>query len=299
MDIKQLRSFCTVAEKGGFSVAAKALGVSQPTVSFQVSSLEDELGTKLFDRRGRTSTITKSGEVLYQYSRRILELSSEAEQAIEQLKGLVRGRLIIGASTIPGEYILPDLLRRFRLGFPGIEVQLIVDDTKGITKRVIENEVELGIVGAAEKTGKLVYTKFVTDKLVLVAPANNGWFGKTSATLEELRKVPVVVREVGSGTRTSMEQKLKQLGVSKHEFNVAMTLGSTAAVIRAVECGAGVSVVSERAVERDVELGLVEKLDMEGIDMERDFFIVYRRQKAHSPAAAALLQFIDQEKAIL
>lgn len=299
MDLRQLRAFCAVAEKGSFTLAAQALRLSQPSVSFQIHSLEQELGTTLFDRQSRQTTITPSGKILYEYARKILKLCDEAEQAIDELKGLVRGNVIIGASTIPGEYILPDLLQRFRDRYPGIQVELLVGDTKDIIDKVLGNEVELGVVGATQKSSKLTFGPFANDRLVLIAPASNKWFDDETATLEKLKTAPFVMRESGSGTRTIVSQKLQQMGVAENELNTVMVLGSTTAVKRAVESGAGVSIVSERAVRREMDLGSVRKLRLDGLDLDRDFFIVCRSGRTLPPAVAALLNFFNERKADL
>lgn len=289
MELRQLEIFCTVAEQRGFSLAAAALGLTQPTVSFQIAALEEELGTRLFERGGRTTVLTKSGEVLYKYAREILALSGEAAQAIHSLKGLLWGEVTLGASTIPGEYILPSALQAFRAAHPGIALAVEIGDTAGIVRRVLNNEVDLGVVGAGEKNEKLVFTRFVRDRLVVIAPPE-GWFSGDHLSLEELRKVPFVMRENGSGTRTVMERKLREKGIEN--LNVVMTLGSTEAVKRAVESGAGVSIVSERAIRNEVQLGRLRRMEIEGVDLRRDFFIVHRKQKVLSPAAGALLEFL-------
>jgi DNA-binding transcriptional LysR family regulator len=292
MDIKQLKIFCAVADRRSFSLAGEKLGLTQPTISFQIASLEQELGTRLFDRGGRTTTLTTSGEVLYRYAQRIMELVSEAEQAIHRLNGLLWGELSVGASNIPGEYILPGILQRFRENYPGIEIAMILDDTRGIIKRLLDNAIEIGVVGASEKSDKLTFTRFASDKLALIVPARNRWFAGETATLDELKKAPFVMRETGSGTRSITQQRLRKADLSLDDLNIAMTLGSTTAVKRAVESGAGVSIVSERAVQHEVKLGLIKSMDIEGLELTRDFFIVYRKGKVLSPAAQALLQFL-------
>lgn len=289
MELRQLEIFCTVAEKRGFSLAAEALGLTQPTVSFQIAALEEELGTRLFERGGRTTSLTRSGEVLYRYAREILALSGEAAQAIHSLKGLLWGEVTIGASTIPGEYILPTVLQTFREAHPGIALSVEIGDTAGILRRVLNNEVDLGVVGAGEKNEKLVFTRFVRDRLVVIAPSR-GWFDGEKLSPEEFRKMPFVMRESGSGTRTVMERKLREKGIE--DLNVVMILGSTEAVKRAVESGAGISIVSERAVRNEVQLGFLRAVEIEGIELQRDFFIVHRKQKVLSPAAGALLEFL-------
>jgi len=294
MDIKHLKIFCTVADKRSFSLAGEMLGLTQPTISFQIASLERELGTKLLDRGGRITTLTKSGETLYCYAVQVLELTSEAEQAIHKLKGLLWGEISVGASNIPGEYIMPGILQRFRENHPGIEITMTISDTKGIIQKVLDNEVEIGVVGASEKSEKLVFTQFVNDKLVLIVPAKNNWFAGEVATLSELREAPFVMREWGSGTRTIMQQRLRETELGMDDLNVVMTLGSTTAVKRAVESGAGVSIASERAVQNEVKLGLIRAMNIDGLELVRDFFIVHRKQKVLSPAAEALLQFLGE-----
>ncbi len=292
MEIRQLEIFCVVTDERGFSLAADKLGLTQPTVSFQIASLEEELGTRLLDRGGRTTMLTKSGEVLYRYARQILELNDEAKQAIHSLIGLLWGEVALGASTIPGEYILPGMLQKFREGHPGIDITMKIGDTAGVIRNVLENEVELGVVGASEKNDKLVFEKFVSDELVVIAPAENKWFSYNSVTMDTLEKSPFVLREGGSGTRAIIEGKLNEKGSNLESFNVAMTLGSTEAVKRAVQSGAGVSIVSERAVQNEVKLGTIKVFKIDGIELARDFYIVYRKQKVLSPAAEALLEFL-------
>lgn len=292
MEIRQLEIFCVVADERGFSVAAEKLGLTQPTVSFQIASLENELGTKLLDRGGRSTMPTKSGEVLYRYARQILELSDEAKQAIHSLIGLLWGEVALGASTIPGGYILPGLLQKFREGHPGIEITMKIDDTGGVLKKVLDNDVELGVVGASDTSEKLAFTKFISDELVVIAPADNKLIEGNSISLDDLKKVPFVSREGGSGTRAIMEGKIKEAGANFGNLNIAMVMGSTESVKRAVESGAGISIVSERAVKNEVKLGLIKTISIEELELTRDFFIVHRRQKVLSPAGEVLFQFL-------
>ena len=152
MELNQLKAFCAVVEKRSFSRAGEVVFLSQPTVSLQISSLEQELGTQLLDRRAREITVTKTGETLYQYAKRILRLINEAEQAIEQLKGLMKGTLTLGASTIPGEYLLPSLLAEFKGLHPAIDIDLQISDTQGVITKVLAHEAEIGFVGTRDKS---------------------------------------------------------------------------------------------------------------------------------------------------
>lgn len=296
MELNQLKSFCAVVENKSFSKAGRAIHLSQPTVSIQINSLERDLGTRLLDRQGRQVTITRGGEVLYHYARRILQLTDEAEEALEQLKGLVRGTLTIGASTIPGEYILPGLLADFKATYPGIDINLVIGDTMGILQKVMDNEVEIGVVGTRGKNKNLVFDRFTTEKLVLIAPANCSWFRGETVTVGELKEAPFIAREGGSGTRATVKQKLHEAGLKEEDLNVVMMLGSTAAVKKAVESGAGVSFISEKAIQNEINLGSIRKLPIKDLRLDRDFFIVSRRQRSPSPATKALLQFLKKKR---
>ena len=295
MELNQLRLFCAVVEKKSFSRAGEAVFLSQPTVSLQIKALEQELGTRLFDRQGREVLVTGSGKLLYGYARKILQLADEAEQTIAQLKGLIRGETIIGASTIPGEYILPRLLAEFKGTYPGIEINLVIGDTKEIIHKVLDNEVEIGFVGQREGSEKLVFHGFSTEKLVLIAPVDSPLPTHDQITVGELKKAPLILRESGSGTRGTVERRLRELGVKEADLNIVMRVGSTAAVKKAVESGAGVSIISERAIENEIKLGTIKKLPIKDLELHREFFTVYRRGRSHSPATKALLEFLEQK----
>jgi len=296
MELNQLKLFCAIVERKSFSRAGEAVFLSQPAVSLQISSLEKELGTRVLDRQGREVTTTRTGETLYHYARRILRLVDEAEQAIEQLKGLVKGELTLGASTIPGEYILPSLLAEFKEKYSAIDINLVIDDTKGIIEKVAHNEVELGLVGTREKSDKLVFETFTSERLVLISPASTKWFKHDPAKIEELKEVPFILRESGSGTRATVEHRLREAGIREENLTIVMRLGSTTAVKRAVESGAGVSFISEKAIENEIKLGTIKTIPFKDLELDRKFFIVYRRQKSLSPATQALLQFLKEKK---
>ena len=296
MELNQLKAFCAVVEKRSFSRAGEVVFLSQPTVSLQISSLEQELGTQLLDRRAREITVTKTGETLYQYAKRILRLINEAEQAIEQLKGLMKGTLTLGASTIPGEYLLPSLLAEFKGLHPAIDIDLQISDTQGVITKVLAHEAEIGFVGTRDKSDKLVFKSLATDKLVLIASADSTWLHQDSLSVEQLRGIPFILRESGSGTRITVKQKLLEKGITEEELNVVMRLGSTAAVKRAVESSLGVSFVSEKAIKNEIRLGTIKTIPVKDLELDREFFIVYSGKKSHSPAAQALLQFLQEKK---
>jgi DNA-binding transcriptional LysR family regulator len=296
MELNQLRVFCAVVEKKSFSRASEAVFLSQPSVSLQIRALEQELDTRLLDRQGREVLVTRSGKLLYGYAKKILQLADEAKQSIEQLKGLIMGEIIIGASTIPGEYILPDPLAEFKGKYPGIKINLAIGDTKGIIQKVLDNAVEIGFVGQREGSEKLVFNSFATEKLVLITPVNPPLLTHDQINVGELKKVPFILRESGSGTRGTVERRLREIGVRETDLNIVMRVGSTAAVKKAVESGAGVSIISERAIGNEIKLGLLKKVPIKGLELQREFFTVYRRGRSHSPATKALLKFLEGKR---
>ncbi len=296
MELDQLRIFCAVVESRSFTKAGELVYLSQPTVSFQVNSLERELGVKLLDRRAREVTVTRSGEVFYRHARGILKRVHDAGQAMENLKGLVKGELTIGASNIPGEYILPSALAKFKAKYPGIDLDLIIDDTRGIITRVRENQIELGVVGREEKDNKLAFYSFAADRIVLVGTANFTPYDGKGIAPEKLEDLPFIFREPGSGTRATVRQGLENAGIREGNLNAVMVLGSTAAVKKAVESSAGVSFISGKAIENEVRWGTIKVIPVRGLEITREFFMVYKRHASLSPAAEALLRFLKEKK---
>jgi len=227
MDLRQLEVFAQVVDTRSFSRAAEALRLTQSTVSEHVRLLEDEVGTRLFDRLGRETVPTRAGELLYGYARRILALRTEARQALDQFLGQVSGVLTVGASTIPGEYVLPPLIGRFREKFPQVSLALQISDTRGIAQAVLDGQVELGVIGAHPNHRSLDATELMPDELVVVVPPGHPWFGRRQVTLEELKPEPLIVREPGSGSRHALEHALGEAGTGLGEMHVIAEMGST------------------------------------------------------------------------
>jgi DNA-binding transcriptional LysR family regulator len=257
-----------------------------------MKSLESYLGVALLDRLGREVVPTKAGDILYGYAKRILSLKEEAEQKLHSLQGDLKGGLIIGASTIPGEYILPPLVKVFREEFPNIFIQLSISDTKMIAEDIIQNRIEMGIVGAKVESAKLEYHAFVKDELVLVVPSALSWARKKSIAPSDLKRIPFIFREEGSGTGMVMKRALKSRGVDMSDLNVVAILGSTTAVVQAIKNGVGCSIISRKAVQDGLAAGIMKSVPIQGITFARDFFIVTRRGKSKSPLCEAFFNFL-------
>lgn len=296
MNLRALEAFCAVYREESFTGAAARLGLSQPTVSSHVRNLEEELGARLFDRVGRRVQPTRAARLLFRHARRVLDLSREMTEEIDRFLHGLHGRLVAGASTIPGEYWLPGRIGRFHDLYPEIRVTVEIHDSGAVVDRVLDGRVELGVVGARLDREELAYRRLAADRLVLVAPPETERPAGGAVSLDELRRLPFVLREQGSGTRLMFERALADRGLAPQDLRVVAELGSTTAVKEAVKGGVGVSVLSRLAVEDDLASGRVRLFEMEELaGLERGFFAVTHRNRAVSPLAHAFLDFLPDE----
>jgi len=292
MDIHVLEAFCRIVESGSFSKAAGALYLTQPTVSGHIKKLEEEVGVRLLDRLGHRATPTKAGELLYRYAKQILALRREAEQALDEFKGGLRGELTIGASSIPGGYVLPPLVGQFKSLYPDITITLKVSDSKQIVDAVLGGAYELGAVGAKFDDPRIDYQKFAEDEIVLVVPPGHPWASRGSIAPEELGDQPFFLRERGSGTRKIMEQALDHHNIPIRAFKVIGEMGSNEAIRQAVKAGGGVAIISRLAVKSDIKCRELAVVDVAGLKLTRDFFLITHRHRSHSPVCKAFRTFL-------
>ena len=297
MDARQLEIFVKVAELGSFSKAAEALFLTQPTVSEHIRGLEEELGVRLLDRLGRGAAPTKAGQLLLGYGRRILELHREARQALDQFQGRMSGELVIAASTIPGEYVLPALIGRFKEKYPDIAISLLIGDTQRVVEWVLEGRAELAVAGAQIDHRGLEYRELMPDELVLVVSAAHPWHGKKTATLEEVRAEPLIVRERGSGSRQALEKALAEVGLGLSDFRVVGEMGSTQAIKQGVKAGVGISLISKRAVAEECQHGTLHCVKVKDLRFRRAFYLVTSTTRSRSPLAEAFRAFLISESA--
>ncbi len=297
LDIHRLKIFLKIAELKSFSRAAHELYLTQPTVSQHIAALEQYVGLPLFDRADRDITLTRAGELLYGYARQIIALQDEARQALDHFKGKKSGHLVIGASTIPGEYILPPLLGDFKKPYPDIQITMRIADTAVIVQELLSRNLELGVVGGRIKDEHLQYAKLADDEQVLIVPRRHRWWAKKEAPMEELVQEPLVMREQGSGSRMSMELNLREAGINPAHMLVSAEMGSTAALKHAVRSGVGVAFISRRAVVDEVTHGLLRIITVAGHRFLRVFYVVTDKKRILSPLGKAFREFLLHRKA--
>jgi DNA-binding transcriptional LysR family regulator len=297
MDTRQLAAFCAVVELQSFSQAAERLGVSQPAVSLQVRSLERRLGRQLLDRSGRRVEPTEAGLRLYRGAQRLLALEEQlVEQVAGEEDGALRGRLELGASSGPGETVLPLLLCEFQRRNPEVRVALSVSDTQTVVELVARRELELGVVGAARRHRSVVFEPFFRDEVVLACPPDHRFAGRT-VPLDELRGEPLILMQEGAGVRQVIEDELRGAGIRLRELDVALELGLQESVRSAVRAGYGVTFISRSAVESDVAAGTIAEARVEGLEPAREIALVRSSGRAATRVAQAFLGFARERLA--
>jgi DNA-binding transcriptional LysR family regulator len=296
MELRKLDAFCKVVELKSFTRAAKAMLLSQPTVSEHIRSLENELDQKLVDRLGRKVEPTPAGRLLYQYADKILKTRAEALQAIARFGGIVTGRIRMGCSTIPGTYILPGLIGRFRDLHPEIKMTLHITSSRIIADKVLAGDIELGIVGAKWNEGGLEWNPMFADELTLAVPPDHAWAREKSIVLEQLGREPFIFRERDSGTRRVFAAILERHGLREKDLQEVAEIGSTAAVKEAVKAGIGVAVVSACAVRDEVACGRLAAVSVRGLELQRPFYLITRKNRALSPVTSVFTAFLQKNE---
>lgn len=278
MNVSQLRTFLAVVDHGSFSEAGRVLGVSQPAVTMQIQALEADVGATLLDRAYRKVDLTEAGRTLLPYARQVIDEIEEARTALDQLSGIVSGRLSVGASTTPGQYVLPRVLGGFLREYPEVGVSLRVHDTSEVIAGVESGEADLGMTGAEVHGARVHYERLGSDDLLMICPAGHRFATRSNVTFAQLTDEPFIVREEGSGTRMAAEDVIRHAGVDPGELKVVMELGTNEAIVSAVEGGMGIGVVSAQVAAKAIELGTVATIDGAGFPVARPLFLVLPRR---------------------
>jgi len=293
MDIHHLRVFASVFQDKSFSKASKKLRLTQPTVSAHIRALEEEYNCKLFDRLGRTIIPTKEAEVLYQYAIEIIEKADAIKEAIGRFKNKITGKLIIGASTIPGTYLLPLIMTSFQKKYPSVSFQILIADSKKIVESLSKHEVLMGIVGAKFGNNKINYVPLLDDELIVVSSPS--LIKNNRITLKQLVRFPMILREEGSGTRTMTEQILSGKGITHHSISVAGIFGSTDAVKQAVKAGLGVSILSRLSVSDELKYKTLKEIKITDVSMKRKFYIITHKRRTLPRAYHIFLNYVKAD----
>ena len=285
-----------VADKKSFSKAARENHITQPAVTQRIQALEQEFGTLLIERvNNRRINLTPAGKLVYQYARKIVSLFDEAQKTIQDVNNLIRGKLVVGASTGSGDYFLIPILGEFKKKYPSIEISLELDISQEIISKVTEGKIEVGICGVKVARTGLVFKIIREDEMVLVVSKEHPWSIRDSVSVNELVSEPFIFQQDGSGARIFIEKKLREIGIKKEDLKIVMEIGTQESVKRAVEANLGISILSKMAIEKEIASDTLKEVKIEGLDFKRKFYLVFSRVKHLSPATRAFIEFIESK----
>ena len=295
MNLKQLEAFGRVAETKSFSTAAKMLFLTQPTVSAHIASLERELNTCLLIRNTKGVALSEAGKELYAYAEQMLEL----EQKIRERFGLT-GRqsgsvLRIAASTIPSQYLLPDIMARFRKEYPEEQLKLFETDSSGVVEMILSHKADVGFTGTVLERGSCTYIPFYQDELVILTPAAERYRARKDADIASwIPEEPVILREEGSGTRKEALRLLAQTGIDITRLNVAAMMENQEPIKRSVSSGMGISILSKLAAREEIDSGKLLAFPLGETGGKRDINVVYDAGYPSLPAADKFIKTVTQ-----
>ena len=295
MDLKQLEAFVYVVKLGSFSKAAQTLYLTQPTISAHVASLERELGLKLIIRTSKEVSPSEAGRVLYSHAQNMLKLRDEAIEACKNCGNAMSGVVNIAASSIPSQYVMPQVMSLFRETYPEISFKTVKCDSSMVIKNILDHNVEVGMTGSIMDTSKCIYVPFSEDKLVIVTPNTEEYrmMRENGFKIDQLVSLPFIIREQGSGTRKELEVFLKNMGTSVRALNIVAQIDDPDAIKNAVKQGLGISIMSKMSVADYQRLGLVQAFDLDDTaGISRKLYLVRHKSRPLSHSAAAFWRFV-------
>lgn len=293
MEFYQLEAFVMVAAHRSFSRAAEQLYLSQPTISSHVKSLETELNTPLFDRGKNDLLLTSAGQTLYRYAQDLLQLRAAALAELGAGE-MLEESLMVAASSVPCQYLLPKLIVSFQQLYPQLKLTLHQENSKQVCEDVFHYQYPLGIVGEKYPLPHLVYEPLLSDQLVVAIPQQPAYaklLAKEALTMADLLTCKLLMREAGSGTRSLFAQELQCSGVDWEELQLQV-FDNQETIKQAVRHGLGVTIISRYVVEDYLQFGLLAVRPLQDLQLTRDFYLVSHAKRVQTPAAKAFRAFV-------
>jgi DNA-binding transcriptional LysR family regulator len=295
LNLDTLKVFLAVAEHGSFSEAGRQLHLSQPAVSQSIQGLERQLSVQLFIRHGRTAQLTEGGQMLVSMARELLTSAQRMEQTMLSLQGEVIGEMWIGCSTASGKYLLPGMIAHFRREFPQVRINVLVTSRESVINKLLNGDVSLGVSSKQIEHYDLEYQNFFKDDVILIVPANHRWAQYRKIYPDDLLDEPMILREELAGTREVLVDGLLKCDISPDMLNIAIVLGNAEAIEMAVEEDLGIAFVSRLAAARGMELGRVVEVEVEGMNLMRNIYLVRNRKQPLTRAQVEFWQFIKND----
>lgn len=299
MNLDYLKTYLLLVNMGSFSAVAKKLAISQPAVSFQIQRLEHDLGTRLINRSQKKITLTEAGKRLLAFAQSVGSEEDRLLADIERLREEVGGELLVAASTTPGELILPSLMGEFITLHPAVAAQVVVRDSMAVINGVHEGTYEVGFCGAVPPPGfGLESFRIAGDEIVLIVHPDHPLARRRKVAFADIEHEPFIMREPTSGTQKTLEALLAKAGLSASHLAPRLVVGSSLAVLTAVEARAGIAFISDLAIRKALELGTVKQVALEGLSLRRDFFGIYYAERLASRLLQEFIAFIRERTAV-
>ena len=297
MNLKQLEAFVQVAEGGSFSKAAKELFLTQPTISAHIAALEKELNARLFVRNTKEVSLSDDGRELYKYAKQIIDLQKKIEERFETKGAESKHCITIAASTIPAQYLLPKVLKRFNERYPDEQIKIQESDSSKVVTQIIDHMVDVGFTGTVLEKKHCRYLPFYKDQLAVITPNTEKYRrlreedkGKIDWILEE----HLIMREEGSGTRKEAEEQLKAAGIPAEKLDVIASIGNQETIKKSVRQGMGITILSRLAAADEEEAGLLLTFPIPGADAGRDINLVYNKNYQLSRSAERFIRVVKE-----
>lgn len=291
---RRLQVFHAVAKHQSFTRAADALFMTQPAVTFQIKQLEEQYGTRLFERRHGGIALTPAGELALAYAEKILALSDEMETRLSEMTGEMRGPLLIGASTTIAEFMLPRVLGEFNALYPQVRARLSVANSESIESRVSEHTLDVGLIEAPAKQASLVSQSCCEDELRVICATDYPLAGMASVSPKMLTDYEYISREPGSGTREITDAYFREHGVAPDGLKTQMELGSPEALKGVVSTGLGFAIVSRAVVEKDLRIGALAAIPLNP-PLTRKLYLIYPKDRFQSRLSATFIDFAQRK----
>jgi len=279
MKIEKIKMFITLVDLESYSLTAEKFELSQPAVSMQIKSLEKYFGTELFQKEKGEIILSPAGKIVYQEGKKILKRWGFLRQQVESKKNIQIKKLKIASSTIPSEYLLPQIISKLNKNIEALKTEVSVGDSRSMINLLENDEVDLIIVGYKPKKSKFKTVELCSDKLSLIVPLENPLAKKENVFLSELQNQNLLIREDGSGTRKATISAFKEAGLKLNDFNIISQLGSTEAIISAVESGLGISFISQIAAQKAAICRRVAEIKVKDAVYERKFYLAFNKNR--------------------
>lgn len=296
MNLKQLEAFVQVAEGGSFSKAAKQLFLTQPTISAHISSLEKELNARLFVRNTKEVKLSDDGKELYRYARQMIDLQNKIEERFETGKSESKHLITIAASTIPAQYLLPEILMKFNERYPKEQVKLLETDSSQVVTKIIDHMVDVGFTGTVLEKKHCKYIPFYKDELVVITP-NTEKYQVLHQNIEDISWISgecLIMREEGSGTRKEAGKQLRNAGINLDKLKIIASIENQETIKKSVKQGMGISIISRLAAEEETKSGDLLTFPILKADQGRDINLVYNKNYQISKSAERFVKVVKE-----